>query len=269
MTLVVGKYNRLTSELSAAARRGQHTVELEFDEVGALVGGLPSSAAYRQWWANSSQVQATAWRTAGFRVESVSMDHRRVRFALSVVDGGTVSDDHQAVLSSSTGPSRTSLPGTGTWDAVGEQVDVRVLVVWAGAGPVVLDEARKPTFGALPSAPGMYRLTFTGRPGQERPRVYLGESDNLRRRLASNYRSPGNSQQTSLRVNAALRHHLASEGRVDLAIATAATVYVTAGGSEPTPAELDLSGKAARLLAENAAIVTALLAGDVDLENLP
>lgn len=56
--------------------------------------------------------------------------------------------------------------------------------------------------------------------------MYIGETDNLRRRLSSNYRSPGPSQQTSLRVNALLRAHLAAGGRVDLAVATVATVYL-------------------------------------------
>ena len=98
--------------------------------------------------------------------------------------------------------------------------------------------------------------------------MYIGESDNLRRRLATNYRNPGSGQPTSLRVNAALREHLTSGGTVGLVIATAGTVHVSVAGSEPAPSALDLSAKAARLLAENAAIVTAQLAGEVDLENL-
>src|SRR4051794_40097829 len=53
---MVSKYDRLTSELRAAAERGQRTVDLDFDEVDALVGGLPASAVVRQWWANSAQV---------------------------------------------------------------------------------------------------------------------------------------------------------------------------------------------------------------------
>lgn len=219
---MVSKYDGLTSKLRAAARRGQRTVELEFDEVGALVGGLPSSAVYRQWWANSSQVQASAWGAAGFRVDSVSTDHRRVRFARLVEDSDTVSVNREAPLPDSKTPGTASSWGADTC----AEVDVRVLVAWVSGGTVVLNEAGKPTSGSLPAAPEIYRLNFTGRPGQERPRVCLGESDNLRRRLAGNYRNPGNSQQTSVRINAALRQHLAGGGRVDVAIATAATVYV-------------------------------------------
>jgi hypothetical protein len=42
-----------------------------------------------------------------------------------------------------------------------------------------------------------------------------------------NHRSPGRTQQTSLRINALLRDHLSRGGRVDLATATRATVHTT------------------------------------------
>lgn len=89
---MAGKYDRLTVELRAAAKRGQRTVDMEFDQVAALVGGLPPSAMSRQWWANSSHTQASAWHAAGFHVASVSLDRRRVRFSLGQV-GGNYNDD--------------------------------------------------------------------------------------------------------------------------------------------------------------------------------
>ncbi len=61
---MAGKYAPLQEALRSAAERGQSVVDLGFDEVGRLVGGLPSSSAVRQWWANNSQVQALAWRAA-------------------------------------------------------------------------------------------------------------------------------------------------------------------------------------------------------------
>jgi hypothetical protein len=79
--LMPGKYEALTEALRAAFARGQDTVELGFDQVADLVGGLPRSADIRQWWANSSQSQALAWRDAGFHVEQVYLDRQRVRFA--------------------------------------------------------------------------------------------------------------------------------------------------------------------------------------------
>jgi hypothetical protein len=77
-----GKYDPLRVLLLAAADRGQGVVELAFDEIARLVGGLPESATtLRSWWANSSHVQALAWRSAGFHVEQVYLDRGRVRFA--------------------------------------------------------------------------------------------------------------------------------------------------------------------------------------------
>ena len=263
---MVSKYDPLTSALRAAAERGQRTVDLDFDEVDALVGGLPASAGVRQWWANSEQVHALAWRAAGFHVASVSLDRRRVRFSRDE-RGDLARDDQEAAMPQKGRPAMSESAVVERWPLVGEQVDVRVLIDWADAGSVVLDAADKPTFGSLPAVPGLYRLTSTGRPNQLRPRVYIGESDNLRRRLSRNYRSPGSGQQTSLRINAALRNHLGAGGLVHLVIATAAQVAIP--GLSPTPVTLDLASKAARLLAENAALVTALLADDADVENLP
>jgi hypothetical protein len=70
-----GKYDPLRVLLLAASDRGQGVVELTFDEIERLVGGLPESArTLRSWWANSSHVQALGWRSAGFHVEQVYLD---------------------------------------------------------------------------------------------------------------------------------------------------------------------------------------------------
>jgi hypothetical protein len=55
---VANKYEPLTALLRAASARGQRTVELDFEAIAMAVGGLPPSSDVRQWWANSSQVQA-------------------------------------------------------------------------------------------------------------------------------------------------------------------------------------------------------------------
>ena len=60
-------------------------LELTFEEVAALVGGLPRSAyRYPQWWENEQRgahVQAPAWLTVGRHVTSVDLAHQRVMFA--------------------------------------------------------------------------------------------------------------------------------------------------------------------------------------------
>lgn len=66
------------------------TMTMAFAEVGALVGGLPPSALrLRQWWANDSKVEARAWRSAGWHVDSNGVDFnaQTVRFARGKVGG--------------------------------------------------------------------------------------------------------------------------------------------------------------------------------------
>jgi len=102
------------------------------------------------------------------------------------------------------------------------------------------------------------------RPGQGRGHVYIGETDNLRRRRAGNYRNPGPSQQMRLRVNALLREHLGAGGVVRLAVTTVAKLRLCGGDEQ----RLDLIPKAARLFAESAALVLAQVTDDADIENL-
>ncbi|GAA1434424.1 hypothetical protein GCM10009616_28840 [Microlunatus lacustris] len=139
------------------------------------------------------------------------------------------------------------------------EVAATVWFAWTRLGVLLLDGAGKVEFPKpLPSVPGLYRMTFTGA-----NRLYIGESDNLRRRLGSNYRNPGPRQRTSLRVNEALRTYLGAGGAVTLDIAVAAQL----SGPDVGVGPLDLTRKAGRLLAESAALVLAQLGGH-ELENL-
>ncbi|GGD08676.1 DUF7662 domain-containing protein [Nocardioides daphniae] len=240
-------------------------VELTFGFIDTLVGSLPPSArTTRTWWGNSSHVQSLAWRRSGWHVRAVDMAGRTVVFARGRV-GGTYADRSRIPAD----PTHSSAPRRGEATCpspplapVGAPVDVRVTFRWSRLGAVTLDPSDKLLFPRpVPAMPGIYSLTLTGI--RERPQVYIGESDNLRRRLTSNYRNPGPRQRTSLRINALVRAHLAAGGQVEVAISTAAEV------STPTPpAPLDLSRKAGRLLVESAAVVLAQIDGTADLENL-
>ncbi|WP_322770012.1 hypothetical protein [Frankia sp. Cr1] len=256
----MGRYDPLTAYLRAAADRGQATVELGFDQIEEIIGSsLPASSDQRQWWANSSHSQALAWRAAGFQVERVYLDRQRVRFARGT-RGGSYAD--RGRIAPSPVPHSTAPPLLDR-QPVGTAVDVRVRLRWLDAGTITLDPGGKPTFGGLDEAPGLYRMTLTAAADDIRPQVYIGETDSLRRRLSGNYRNPGAGQQTSLRINALLREHLAAGGRVDLALATTATLWLD-GVERP----LDLTRKAGRLLAENAALVLAQITDDADIVNL-
>jgi len=255
----MGRYDPLTAYLQAAADRGQGTVDLGFDEIETIIGwSLPASSAGRQWWANSSHSQALAWRAGGFHVDQVYLDRRRVRFARGP-RGGSYADRGRRA-----GSPATPRPGSSVdRQPVGPAVEVRVRLRWLDAGTVTLDPGGKPTFEPLEDVPGLYRMTLTGGAAGARPRVYVGESDSLPRRLSGNYCNPGAGQQTSLRINALLRDHLTVGGSVALAIATQATVWL-----EGVEGPLNLARKTGRLLAENAALVLAQATDDADIANL-
>lgn len=261
---MTGKYEPLANHLRERAAAGQHQVELTFGTVDRLVGGLPPSARkLRTWWANNSQGQSLAWHTAGWHVAIVNLPEARVVFATGKV-GGTHAD--RGRTRASTRPPSPTRPAPAAIDDLPtlDTVDVAIRFTWRNAGTVTLDAAGKPTFPPVPATAGAYRLTLTERPSQLRPRVYIGETDNLRRRLSANYRNAGPRQQTSLRVNAMLREHLIQGGQVALALVTEVTVRRDAGSPQP----LDLTRKAGRLLAESSALVLAQKRNDADVENL-
>lgn len=255
-----GKYEPLSAQLRSASDRGEISVELGFDDVARIVGGLPPSAVRaRQWWANGSNVQARAWRDAGFLVERVDLLGGRVTFTRYAS-----ADPRRLPPSAGRYPTRAGRALTAPErTAVGDPIDVAVAFQWTNAGDVLLDAGGRPAFGLLDPAPGLYRITLTDGPAAARPQAYIGETDNLRRRLTTNYRTPGATQKTSLRVNALLRTHLAGGGQVRLAVATEAIVRLR-GSEQP----LDLRRKASRLLAENAALVLALAEDDAEIMNL-
>lgn len=253
------KYLPLTQYLRKLAERGQDVVELSFADLDAMVHELPPSArALRTWWGNSSHVQALAWRHGGFHVETVSLDREHVRFARGHV-GGT--RHGRAPATASYAPDGT-LTGAPALLPLADPITVEAIVRPHAAGRITLDVEGKPVFPQVLESPGLYWLTLTGA-ALDRPQCYVGETVNLRRRLHSNYRSPGPTQRTSLRINELLRSHLAAAGLAELALATDAEVVID--GSRQA---LDLSRKVSRLLAENAVLLSLHHQGEVDIVNL-
>lgn len=78
----MAKYDALRRFLAA---RSEPVVRISFEELDAVVGGLPRSArTYREWWDNGStsvHPQARAWAEAGFAVEVLDLERGLVRFA--------------------------------------------------------------------------------------------------------------------------------------------------------------------------------------------
>ena len=126
-----------------------------------------------------------------------------------------------------------------------------------------LGEMQSPGTGVLdfplaPGCPGLYRFRLC-RHG--RPRHYIGETDNLRRRFQQ-YRTPGASQQTNIRMNNCLTEHLGSGGTIAVDISTGEIVLSTRGETIPA----NLANKATRRLLEHAALVIEVTA-DAELLN--
>jgi len=96
----MSRYDALTAAL---ARRDEAAVTLSFDELDAIVGGLPMSArTYHAWWANkrSSQPHARAWLDAG-RSASPDFQGQKAVFRRLSADAEEVLEDgsrHDAVI---------------------------------------------------------------------------------------------------------------------------------------------------------------------------
>lgn len=77
---IMTKYNPLRDRLKLS---GRPIVEMTFDEIANLIGGLPRSAyKHPAWWAGATHTQNHAWHRAGYKIEWISLADRRVRFVL-------------------------------------------------------------------------------------------------------------------------------------------------------------------------------------------
>ena len=81
----MGKYDPLRDYL-ASRPEDVHEFSMSFEEIEKLVGKLPRSAyVHRAWWTNASdaRVEARAWRSAGWAVDSVNRSAMQVSFTRS------------------------------------------------------------------------------------------------------------------------------------------------------------------------------------------
>lgn len=138
------------------------------------------------------------------------------------------------------------------------KVIVSVEFQWQGLGRILHDKNGALAFPVAPRQPGLYRFRLCGN-GDDRH--YIGETDGLRRRFQQ-FRTPGRTQQTNIRINAQFHDHMTAGGSIEVDIVDD-NVEVTAGG---TPLEVDLGDKAMRLLLEQAATIQDTGAG-VELLN--
>ncbi|MGC2377126.1 MAG: hypothetical protein WA622_08210, partial [Mycobacterium sp.] len=130
------------------------------------------------------------------------------------------------------------------------------------AESVYIGETDRPPFRST-SAESVY-IGETDRPpfrSTSAESVYIGEAVRLRRRF-THYRNPGPTQFTNQRINAAMKSLIENGGKVELETATQIRVDL-----DERVVVADLAHRPYRLLAENAALVIALEAGQT-VENL-
>ncbi|HJP67490.1 MAG TPA: hypothetical protein VJ846_01215 [Sphingomicrobium sp.] len=229
-------------------------------EIETIVGfKLPASARkHKEWWGNTAIPgrHSNAWIDSGWKSAAVDLGQQCVTFRRAG-DARTASD--ASILPRATTPAKSPFDPAHLGDSdFAAECAVSVNLKWRRLGLLMLD-AGKLRFPAAPKEAGIYRMIV--RRGN-RTTVYVGEAVSLYRRFG-NYRNPGNTQQTSLRLNAFLREVLACDGIVAIDIAYEGITLAIGGKQTP----VDLANKAIRRLIEQAAIV-AHGGIDVDLLNL-
>ncbi len=250
------KYAKLTAYLE---QQTGDRVTLPFAEIEKIVGfTLPGSARdHGPWWTNSRSPgrHNEAWLNIGWETTDRDMKAQTIAFQRN----GSVAPAYQ--------PPRTPAPrrtSSATFDHasltdtdLAADCAVTLRFRWRRLGTVAQGDDRRLVFPAAPVAAGLYRMIV--RVGN-RTNVYVGEAVNLKRRFG-NYRLPGATQQTSLRINALLIAALDTGGTIAVDIAYD-DIALSIGGAL---VEADLTDKAVRRMIEHAAIVAH---GGIDVEML-
>lgn len=231
-------------------------VALSFEQIEQIIHrNLPQSArTYDAWWSNSPVAgrHNEAWLKRGWATTDLNRKSRTVKFVR-----GTLPTTREkplrakAGLVSTDGVRVTVLKAAPTAAAH----DIALAFEWKMLGNVNLDANGSVAFPSVTSGAGLYRLRLDG---VGRSQVYIGESVNLRRRFG-NYRGPGPTQQTSLRINALLKETIAAGAIIAVDIVTEG-VKLTINGVQVS---VDLTDKAMRRMIEHAAIVAT---GGTDIE---
>lgn len=219
--------------------------QASFEEVESVLGApLPQSARrYPAWWANQnpqSHVQCSGWLDAGWRTANLNISAERVTFLRS----GITSDDVNLPTHK---PTKSSLE----WDDVlqpdgREQSSLNVIFSWRKLGNVYIDEKHRLSFPRVPIGPAVYKFALNRRGNVE---IYIGETDEVSR-CFQHYRTPGLTQRTNQRLNAAMKDCLGNEGDVEISIIENACVEWA-----EIKRALNLSEKLERRLLEHTAII--------------
>lgn len=257
MEETLGKYEKLTSFLDVLRTSSRRMGFTEIEEVLGFT--LPASArTYQAWWANNpiDGRQSSAWLSAGWQTEDLDLPGEAVTFRRGQATSKGISPRAAKPDRTARRPARNGIPEN-LPDAPDGTIQLTMAMNWKCLGAVCVDEAGKLSFPDAPTVPALYRLRLSSAEGA---RHYIGEAVNLRRRFG-NYRNPGPTQATSIRINDVLRTHLAAGGQAEVDL-VASGMTLSISGQEVT---VELAHKATRRLLEQAAIVACHA---IDIESL-
>ncbi|MBI5136842.1 MAG: hypothetical protein HZA24_05830 [Nitrospirae bacterium] len=220
-----------------------------FIEIERVLGfRLPNSAkTYQAWWANednpTSHVQKLAWMRAGWHIANVDFLRKRVLFRRNGHTGSEPQSSHTLTGSyAPPTPSTTTIP---PWERP-SNFSAMFRYQWQPIGQIVLDADKKLLFPTPPGGPGVYR--FCVREG-DKVSWYVGESSSLGRRFA-NYKTPGPTQQTNLRLNERFTDALLFGGTISVSVIVN-TAWIIQDGTER---QADFARTSVRRMFENAVL---------------
>jgi hypothetical protein len=231
----MGKYDPLVEHFRRLTGNSWHAT---FKDIEKILGfPLPPSARnYQAWWANSADntPQKGAWLDTGWRTRDLNLTAGHILFVRETA--------------ASPPPTRLDRPANAThdWD-IPSTIELRIGFTWAPIGRVALGSGGKLVLPAAEAVPAIYR--FRIRQGNSEKR-YIGQTENLARRLG-NYRNPGPTQQTNVRLNAEFLRALADGAQISVAAVIGGAWIAGEAGKVPA----DMSSISTRCLLENAAIL--------------
>lgn len=232
----MSKYAPLQNHLESLSK---DSWKAKFSEIENIVGfALPNSAHnHRAWWANDSQ-NGRHWKAVGWKTGEVNFGNETVMFYRQEESLPTPMKKRSAP------PVKDTIPCL--WDKP-YKMECRIVMEWQPLGTVTQDQQGRLLFPKAQSIPAIYRLRIRYVQSEA---GYIGETDNLSRRFG-NYRNPGSTQQTSLRINAVLKQALDKGAEIAVSAVTTQAWIDRGNGLEA----VSFTSKAMRCLFENAAIL--------------
>jgi hypothetical protein len=235
----MSRYDPLTAKLS---NDPNELVELTFEDIDELVGGLPKSARKNPgWWSNGQSCHQSRYWTSAQRRARPDLDHSRVRFVRSDEIAEIVAINEKAApRADETSELTTRFPVQLT--VTGEHLRTIVSFEWQSAEEI-RERAGKLEMPQLPPKEGIYRFRIEHVEGDVS--YHIGQAENLFRQMG-HYRTANGTKQG--KVSETLARTLRTGGRVSVDVVTAALC----GGES-----LDFKREYARSLVESLAIAEA------------